>query len=981
MEVVVPAMLPVLNPLANIVVSKLQAALDKEYEMIDGLAGDIRSMKTELRMIASETEDKLSQNIIASAVQISSLQEMRDWAHEMQDCLDFFLPCGECHRKLRSFTSPLQFAEEIKRLKKSLEEAHKRRKDYHVNDGHQAAAGSQENTGGTGTVVGIEKSKQELLELLKSDINGQANQLKVIPIVGFGGSGKTTLAKAVYDCLCNQGEHCLCTEPAAFPCHAWVEARKHKDDTKGLLSAVLDGLRPAGSQATEAQSDLGQHEAIKKYMNIHRCLIVFDDIDQQQWDCIKYAFPEKAESRIIVTTTSQQVAKACSSHGNGYVYNMRALDAKESMDLLETVLRGNSPGLNSTLIVDKCDGHPLALVSVANFLAGETLAKKEDCEIFCRNLGRHMEEKLVFTKLRQVLMRDFISLPGDLPRTFLQYMSVFPNGHPIRRNSLIRRWSAEGYVHSQYPRSDQEIADENFQELINRNVIRPIDASNKRKVKRCRTHGIMYEFMLRMSMSNKFITSLCDPERSSFCHLFLQNSAVGSTSSMIQHTSSVNEKLRARSLTICGNAGDAVAWFKKCELLRVLDLEECKDVEDSHIKDIHRLWHLKYLSLGGTIKMLPGRIDRLHCLETIDLKKTSVETMPIEIIRLPHLVHLLGKIKINKPRFRLRKLRSYLSKQSNLQTLAGIVVDENSAFPQLMAHMKMLMKVKIWCDSTAQGIKTWKHLLMAVNKFIMDGIDTVSEFRSLSLYLGNSLANFLDSLQDLVLKDPSQLNLPGHLTSLKLHGELSQLPQFVTSLSGLTELCLSSRNLSANELSNLHKLRQLNYLKLVQDDIRGFIIKKGHFPELIDLCLVVGNPNLPTIEEGASPKLVSLQLLCQALDGLSGINIGWLKRLEEVALDCKVNPDTIETWENEAKKHPKRPKVLFLERIDPNDEDSMVKYVASERPAARTGSSASQQQTHAAAPTPTSSTGETTTGLNRSLPGPSTASIEISSVA
>uniref|UniRef100_A0A0D3G9Y1 Uncharacterized protein n=1 Tax=Oryza barthii TaxID=65489 RepID=A0A0D3G9Y1_9ORYZ len=618
-----------------------------------------------------------------------------------------------------------------------------------------------------------------------------------------------------------------------------------------------------------------------------RCLIVFDDIDEQQWDCVKSAIPEKSESIIIVTTTIQQVAKACRSHGDGYVYSMRALDAEKSRDLLNAVLRRNSPGLDPTLIVDRCDGHPLALVSVANFLARGTLATESNCEKFCRDLGYHMEKEVVFKNLKQVLMRDFISLPGNLLRTCLQYMSVFPNGHPIRRNSLIRRWSAEGYVHSQYPRSDQEIADENFQELINRNVIRPIDASNKRKVKRCRTHGIMHEFMLRMSMSNKFITSLCDPERSSFCHLFLQNSAVGSTSSMIQHTSSVNEKLRARSLTICGNAGDAVAWFKKCELLRVLDLEECKDVEDSHIKDIHRLWHLKYLSLGGTIKMLPGRIDRLHCLETIDLKKTSVETMPIEIIRLPHLVHLLGKIKINKPRFRLRKLRSYLSKQSNLQTLAGIVVDENSAFPQLMAHMKMLMKVKIWCDSTAQGIKTWKHLLMAVNKFIMDGIDT--------------------------------------------------------------------------------------------DDIRGFIIKKGHFPELIDLCLVVGNPNLPTIEEGASPKLVSLQLLCQALDGLSGINIGWLKRLEEVALDCKVNPDTMETWENEAKKHPKRPKVLFLERIDPNDEDSMVKYVASERPAARTGSS--QQQTHAAAPTPTSSTGEITTGLNRSLPGPSTASTEISSVA
>jgi hypothetical protein len=96
-------------------------------------------------------------------------------------------------------------------------------------------------------------------------------------------------------------------------------------------------------------------------------------------------------------------------------------------------------------------------------------------------------------------------------------------------------------------------------------------------------------------MSDNFITSLHDQNRSNFRHLFIQNHASGSTLGSNQHTSPASddaagsEKFRARSLTISGDAGEAASEFCRCELLRVLDLEECNDLEDSHLKDIHKL--------------------------------------------------------------------------------------------------------------------------------------------------------------------------------------------------------------------------------------------------------------------------------------------------------------------------------------------------------------------------------------------------------
>jgi len=60
--------------------------------------------------------------------------------------------------------------------------------------------------------------------------------------------------------------------------------------------------------------------------------------------------------------------------------------------------------------------------------------------------------------------------------------------------------------------------------------------------------------------------------------------------------------------------------FGKFELLRVLDLEECKDLKDDHMDGIHKLWHLKYLGLGATISRLPSKIAKMHCLETLDMR-------------------------------------------------------------------------------------------------------------------------------------------------------------------------------------------------------------------------------------------------------------------------------------------------------------------------------------------------------------------------
>ena len=362
--------------------------------------------------------------------------------------------------------------------------------------------------------------------------------------------------------------------------------------------------------------------------------------------------------------------------------------------------------------------------------------------------------------------------------------------------------------------------------------------------------------------------------------------------------------------------------MKSCELLRVLDLKECNDLNDQHLKDIYELLHLKYLTLGSSISKPLDRMEKLHCLETLDLRKRKIETLPVEVIGLPHLTHLFGKIKLKK--FRNRKLNKFLSRESNLKTVAGVIVDNNSRFPELMVHMKQLRKVKIWCELTSTDCNNiLGSLSKAIEKFAKAGIDTPVGDRRLSLHFNNYSKGLLHHQDDRTFL--------GYLSSLKLHGSLSQFQQIAKSLDGLQELCLTYTNLTgADLLLGLCHLQRLVYLKLVQVHLADLDLEDGDLPRLRRLCLVVQEPRFPTIQQGALPKLTSIQLLCDGLKDLGGIKMELFKGLQEIALDSAINPKIIKLWEDEAKNHPKRPTVKLLDKVvAPAETMAPVKYVAS----------------------------------------------------
>uniref|UniRef100_A0A3B6MKA3 Uncharacterized protein n=1 Tax=Triticum aestivum TaxID=4565 RepID=A0A3B6MKA3_WHEAT len=218
--------------------------------------------------------------------------------------------------------------------------------------------------------------------------------------------------------------------------------------------------------------------------------------------------------------------------------------------------------------------------------------------------------------------------------SYIRGVTIYPSGHPIRRGRLTRKWLAEGFVKQDHRRNAHRVTIDNFDELVDRSIIQPIDASssNSVEVKRYQIPGMMLGFILHKSMCENFVTLLYDQDP-------LPGSNIRWLS--LHHKRAVRSKMNpkdlllVRSLTVFGKAHTSVLDFPKYELMRVLDLEECDEhLKVKHLKKIcSNLLLLRYLSLGSSLKVLvlPKEIKKLQFLETLDLRRSNIEILPTQV--------------------------------------------------------------------------------------------------------------------------------------------------------------------------------------------------------------------------------------------------------------------------------------------------------------------------------------------------------------
>ncbi|KAH0777270.1 hypothetical protein KY290_008681 [Solanum tuberosum] len=506
-------------------------------------------------------------------------------------------------------------------------------------------------------IFGRQNDIEELIDrLLSEDASGK--KLTVVPIVGMGGLGKTTLAKAVYNDERVQ-KH--------FVLKAWFCVSEAYDAfriTKGLLQEI-------GSFDLKADDNLNQLQVkLKESLKGTKFLVVLDDVwndNYPEWDDLRNVFVQgDIGSKIIVTTRKQSVALMMGSEA----INVGTLSDEASWDLFKRhSLENRDPKEHPELeeigkqIADKCKGLPLALKA----LAGVLRCKSEVDE--WRDILRSeiWELPSCLNGILPALMLSYNDLPSHLKQCFA-YCAIYPKDYQFCKDQVIHLWIANDLV-QQFHSGNQY-----FLELRSRSLFEMVLESSERDVEKFIMHDLFND-LAQIASSNLCIRL----EENKGSHMLEQCRHMSYSIGQDGEFEKLKSLFQSEQLRTLLPINIQLHWYHidlskrvlhnvlpRLTSLRALSLS-CYEIVELPNELFIKLKLLRFLDISQTkIKRLPDSICVLYNLETLLLSSCAdLEELPLQMEKLINLRHL----DISKT-CRL-KMPLHLSKLKSLHVLVG----------------------------------------------------------------------------------------------------------------------------------------------------------------------------------------------------------------------------------------------------------------------------------------------------------------------
>ena len=509
--------------------------------------------------------------------------------------------------------------------------------------------------------VGREDRVSEIVKLVT---NTTSEKLRVIPIVGMGGLGKTTVAKLVY----NHG-----LVKSHFNKKIWVCVSDDFDEKK-ILRGILESLT-GNSSLSDLETNNAILEKLKKELEGGRYLLVLDDVwneKSNKWDTLiasLLGITSNIGNNIIVTTRKDNVANIT---GTLSQCHLEKLSDDECWSIIKKKVSPNervplTPDLEAIGrdIAKKCGGVPLA----AKVLGGMMCRKKEKGEwLAIRDNGIWNSED-GSNEMLQILKLSFNCLPSPSLKQCFAYCSIFPKDYEIKKEELILLWMAEGFLQPSQGSSYvmEDVGNKYFDILLTNSLFQDVEKDDCGNVKRCKMHDLVHDLALSIS---KFETLILEEESQDNIN-HVQDNMNHVRRLLIQHHGEIVEKIplsddhvrRVRTLVseyaMFGNIlsdfteyamfGNILSDFKclrvlKLSVVRKLPggMQLCGDRITKLPDSIGCLVHLRLLYISKTrIEALPNSITKLYNLQTLRLKGCYyLKELPKDLKKLDNLRHI-----------------------------------------------------------------------------------------------------------------------------------------------------------------------------------------------------------------------------------------------------------------------------------------------------------------------------------------------------
>ncbi|KHN07991.1 Putative disease resistance RPP13-like protein 1, partial [Glycine soja] len=492
-------------------------------------------------------------------------------------------------------------------------------------------------------------------------------EVSVVPIVGMGGVGKTTLAQLVYN-----DENLV----EIFDFKAWVCISKEFDVLK-ITKTMIEAI--TGEPCKLNDLNLLHLELMDKLKD-KKFLIVLDDVWTENYVIKKPFNCGIRRSKILLTTRSEKTASIVQTV---HTYHLNQLSNEDCWSVFanHACLSSESNENTTTLekigkeIVKKCNGLPLAAQSL-----GGMLRRKHDIGDWNNILNSDIWELSESEcKVIPALRLSYHYLPPHLKRCFV-YCSLYPQDYEFEKNELILLWMAEDLLKKpRKGRTLEEVGHEYFDDLVSRSFFQRSSTSSWPHRKCFVMHDLMHDlatslggdFYFRseeLGKETKINTKTRHLSFAKFNSSFLDNpDVVGRVKFLRTFLSIINFEAAPFN-----NEEAQCIIMSKLMYLRVLSFHDFQSL-DSLPDSIGKLIHLRYLDLSrSSVETLPKSLCNLYNLQTLKLCSCRKLTkLPSDMRNLVNLRHL------DIDGTPIKEMPRGMSKLSHLQHLDFFVVGKH----------------------------------------------------------------------------------------------------------------------------------------------------------------------------------------------------------------------------------------------------------------------------------------------------------------
>nr|AAP45185.2 Disease resistance protein RGA2, putative [Solanum bulbocastanum] len=573
----------------QVVLDNLTSFLKGELVLLFGFQDEFQRLSSMFSTIQAVLEDAQEKQLNDKPLE-NWLQKLNAATYEVDDILDeyktkatrFLLSeYGRYHPKVIPFRHKV--GKRMDQVMKKLNAIAEERKNFHLQEKIIERQAATRETGSVLTesqVYGRDKEKDEIVKILTNTAS-DAQKLSVLPILGMGGLGKTTLSQMVFN---DQ----RVTE--RFYPKIWICVSDDFNE-KRLIKAIVESIE--GKSLSDM--DLAPlQKKLQELLNGKRYFLVLDDVwneDQHKWANLRAVLKVGASGAFVLTTT--RLEKVGSIMGTLQPYELSNLSPEDCWFLFMQRAFGHQEEINPNLvaigkeIVKKCGGVPLA----AKTLGGILRFKREERE------WEHVRDSPIWnlpqdeSSILPALRLSYHHLPLDLRQCFV-YCAVFPKDTKMAKENLIAFWMAHGFLLSKGNLELEDVGNEVWNELYLRSFFQEIEVESGKTY--FKMHDLIHDLATSLFSANTSSSNIREINANYDGYMM----SIGFAEVVSSYSPSLLQKFVS---------------------LRVLNLRNSNlNQLPSSIGD---LVHLRYLDLSGNVRIrsLPRRLCKLQNLQTLDL--------------------------------------------------------------------------------------------------------------------------------------------------------------------------------------------------------------------------------------------------------------------------------------------------------------------------------------------------------------------------